>query len=299
LIAAKLLRDSVQWQGPIQFDPSKDPLRSFLAKHPEAKSFATKKSDHQYELDFKIVDQLIAALEKPVNLPFDKSDKKKDIPHYKISDQGTQAPAEVQSKTVFEEPKKLLSQLQKVQSAFRIYSKLDPTAYSLHTSTVLDQYINSLFLGQYENMGSRLQRTVKRIVRDLDQWKSGGKPAVQAKLATAIGYLQASGQCPELVMAFQRTFWRPATRIFVSERLANRFATRPVSDSRAVNERILKNQVFGTATTSGNVSVDFVPNPRQATISLYLNGNVHSDNYSPVGPITVYTGSNGQMEAST
>lgn len=297
LVEAKLLRDYVQWRGPIKFDPSKDPIRSFLAKHPEAKSFTTEKSKNQFELEYKLVDRLIEVLEKKVVLPFDKSTEKGDVLHYQISDHGTQKEVATGKEPSSIDPRTLLGQLKKIQSQFRIYSKLDPTAYSLHTITVLDQYVDSLSLGQYENMGARLKRTVKRIVRGLDQWKVDGNPAVQANLARSIGFLQASGQCPDLVMAFQRTYWRPATRIFVSERLANRFARRPVNDSRAVDEKILKNQVYGTATTNGLVSVDFVPNPRQATISLYMNGSIHSDNYSPVGPITVYTGSNGQMEA--
>jgi len=191
----------------------------------------------------------------------------------------------------------IVTALKQEQTDLKGYSRKDPNPYAAYANLLLEDYVRTLNLGRRENLPDLLARQVENLIEALPEWKPGGDRLSQATIVRTIGYLEATDQSQALTAAFKRTFWRNNAVVSVGETLVNRFATRPVSDTQPVNEVILDNQVYGTATTNGQVSIDFVPNDLQAHVSLYLSGNIHSDNYSPVGPITVFTGSQGQVEA--
>lgn len=177
------------------------------------------------------------------------------------------------------------------------YAKQDPNPYVAYTLWKLEDYERKLFLGSRENLVDLLRPQVERLTESLTDWNPQGDRIRQIEMVRIVGLLESTDQMPVLLAAFKRTFWRNNASFHVSEKLVNRFASQPVQNTQPVDEVILDNRVLGTAYTSGQVEIDFVPSDSQAHFSLHLMGTVNSDNYSPVGPITVYTGSQAQIEA--
>lgn len=178
-----------------------------------------------------------------------------------------------------------------------IYSKQDPNPYVALALLLLEDYELKLNLGSRQNLPNILKAQVDRLIGDLEEWNPTGDRLKQVEAVRIIGLLEATQQAPALLAAFKRTFWQENATFRVSESLVNQFASQPVQNTQPVDEMIFDNRVLGTAHTSGQVEIDFVPNQSQAHFSLHLQGTVSSDNYSPVGPVTVYTGSQAQIEA--
>ncbi len=176
-------------------------------------------------------------------------------------------------------------------------SRLDPNPYVGYTTWLLNDYLVALNLGRRENLTTLLARQVDNLVAALDEWHPGGNRNKQAEVGRIVGLLDSVDQAPELITAFKRTFYRNNAAVFVGESLVNQLASRPVQQTQPVYEVILDNEVFGTATTNGQVRIDFVPNDQQAHVSLQLRGTINADNYTPAGPVTAFTGSQADVEA--
>jgi hypothetical protein len=191
----------------------------------------------------------------------------------------------------------VLAGLRQQQLWLQKNSRLDPNPYMGYTTWLLNDYLVALNLGRRENMVQVLARQVENLVVALDDWHTGGDRNKQAEVGRIVGLLDSVDQAPELIVAFKRTFYRNNAAVFVGESLVNQLAARPVNETQPVYEVILDNEVFGTATTNGQVRIDFVPDDRQAHVSLQLRGLVQSDNYTPAGPVTAFTGSQADVEA--
>ncbi len=191
----------------------------------------------------------------------------------------------------------ILAGLRQQQLWLQQTAKLDPNPYMGYTNLLLNNYVAALNLGRRENLPALLGRQIDNLANALPQWKPQGDRNRHAEVARIIGLLESVGQSTPLTDAFKRTFWRNNASIFIGESMVNQLASRPVHETQPVYEVILDNQVFGTATTNGQVRIDFVPDDYQAHISLQLSGMVDSDNYTPAGPVTAYTSSQAQIEA--
>lgn len=191
----------------------------------------------------------------------------------------------------------LLTGLRSQQTWLQDQARRDPNPYVALANWLLSDYVNALNLGRRENMPQLLARQVDNLIAGLEHFHSGGDRNKQLEVARIIGLLENVDQATPLTTAFKRTFWRQNAVVYVGESLVNQLAGRPVQQTQPVYEVILDNEVFGTATTQGQVNIDFIPNPLQAHISLQMTGQVASDNYTPAGPITAYTGSQADVEA--
>lgn len=191
----------------------------------------------------------------------------------------------------------ILVGLRQQQAWLQTNSRLDPNPYVGYVVWLLNDYQSALNLGRRENMTQVLARQIDNLVQALDEWHARGDRNKQAEVGRIIGLLDSVDQAPELITAFKRAYFRNNAAVFVGESLVNQLASRPVNETQPVYEVILDNQVFGTATTNGQVRIDFVPDDRQAHVSLQLRGIVDSDNYTPAGPVTAFTGSQADVEA--
>lgn len=191
----------------------------------------------------------------------------------------------------------LLNGLRTQQTWLQDQARRDPNPYAALANWLLSDYVNALNLGRRENMPQLLARQVDNLLASLEQFHAGGDRNKQLEVARIIGLLENVDQATALTTAFKRTFWRQNVLVYVGESLVNQLAGRPVQQTQPVYEVILDNEVYGTATTQGQVRIDFVPNPSQAHISLQMAGRVNSDNYTPAGPITAFTGSQADVEA--
>ena len=75
----------------------------------------------------------------------------------------------------------------------------------------------------------------------------------------------------------------------VSREALDPFIEKQVDTTRPVAETVLGTYVTGKARTTGKPTVDFVPNPRQATFVVSLKGATVSRTVGTSGPATIYT----------
>jgi hypothetical protein len=212
---------------------------------------------------------------------------------------GSVSPAAWQDETIPSNPtlNDVLAGLRQQQIWLQQNSRLDPNPYVAYPQWLLNDFLTGLNLGRRENLPQLLARQVENLTNGLDQWQVAGDRNRQVEIARVIGLLESVDQASDLTAAFRRTFWRNNAAVFVGESLVNQLASRPVNETQPVYEVILDNEVFGTANTQGQVQIDFVPDASQAHVSLRLTGLVNSDNYTPSGPITAFTGSQAEVEA--
>lgn len=119
----------------------------------------------------------------------------------------------------------------------------------------------------------------------------------QAEIGKALGDLDASNQAAQLISTIRRAHSLPNLEVSVSRELINQVGGRTVSDTQAVRENILGRLILGEALVEGDVSIDLIPDPNQAHISLQLLGTVESDTYTKQGRITAYASGSAAVEA--
>jgi hypothetical protein len=120
----------------------------------------------------------------------------------------------------------------------------------------------------------------------------------QAELGRWLGLLSTRQQDNGLAVAARRQFSKPNLRITLQESLANRLGGQTVSQVDHVDEVIVGSRAQGFSYTSGAVNVDFLENPHSARVRIQLGGSIQSSTYSKEGPVTAYTSSGGNFQAS-
>ncbi|MCH2183750.1 MAG: hypothetical protein MK108_17265 [Mariniblastus sp.] len=119
----------------------------------------------------------------------------------------------------------------------------------------------------------------------------------QAEVGKALGELADSNQAPQLISAIRRAHSFPNLEVAVSGELINQLGGRTISETQPVRENILGRLILGEAEVTGDVSIDLIPDPHQAHLSLRLLGNVESDTYTRQGRITAYAAGSSEVEA--
>lgn len=137
---------------------------------------------------------------------------------------------------------------------------------------------------------------LSRLKEHLAKVTDPAQRAAQGDFAGELGWLDATGHAPALVAAMRAEYMLPNANFSVMESFARQVAARPVNNTRPVSENILGRQIYGTATTQGQVVVDFVNDPDQAHVSLQMRGQTVSDSHTHQGPITAYSGAYADIE---
>ena len=186
----------------------------------------------------------------------------------------------------------------------RIVVRMNDVSLRIHDPyfPVARQSITQLFyVYYYRTNPTALERGFEsrlgQIKQSIETLQNGYDRAAANTLGSAIGFMTHAQQLPELLTAIKAKYSMPNFMLSVSESALTNFADRPVNETSPVSERILDQDIFGTAYTRGNIRIDAVNDPNQAHFSIQLLGRVHSDSYSENGPVTVYSGSDGDVEA--
>ncbi len=125
----------------------------------------------------------------------------------------------------------------------------------------------------------------------------GSNRGASKALGVQIGQLEDTFQAPVLITLIRQKLTQPNIHFSISESLVNQLGSQDLNDTQPVNENILGRQVYGTATTTGKVLIDFVEDPNQAHVSLRLRGQTHSNSYTKEGPITAFANACAEVEA--
>ena len=116
-----------------------------------------------------------------------------------------------------------------------------------------------------------------------------------AELGFVSGWLDDAGQAQHLVGTIRNRYSQPNIFMEISSSLANKLASRNVSEYRRVHECILNRLIQGCAKIDGDVTVQFVPDPYQARTAIDFSGQIDSDTYTHSGRLTAYAGALGQF----
>ena len=147
------------------------------------------------------------------------------------------------------------------------------------------------------NPQAEFVKHLEKLKSNLASTTDPNQRAAQGEFALELGWLDATGNAPQLVAAVRARHSQPNLRFLVTESLAQRLASRPVNNRQPVNEVILGRQIFGDATTNGQVQIDFVDDPDQAHFSIHMLGVSNGNSHTHQGPVTAYAGSYADVEA--
>ncbi len=154
--------------------------------------------------------------------------------------------------------------------------------------------------GQFINPNPKdlFERRVKSLQENIADINASDGRRIQGELALNLGWLDATGQAPELVWALRSRYMQPNLQFSLSSSFIQQIANRPPQcQTRPVDENILGRQIYGTAAVTNQVQLELVDDPNQAHISIHLTGNIQSNSYTRQGPITAYSNSHAMIEA--
>ncbi|MEE2825768.1 MAG: hypothetical protein VYE64_03985 [Planctomycetota bacterium] len=151
--------------------------------------------------------------------------------------------------------------------------------------------------GTDRQLKQSLDANYDTILKHLGDLSDPTNRVAQAEVGKALGELGDSNQAAQLIAAIRRNHSLPNVEISVSGELINQLGGRTISDTQPVRENILGRLILGEAEITGDVSIDLIPDPSQAHLSLRLLGNVESDTYTKQGRITAYAEGSSEVEA--
>lgn len=93
-------------------------------------------------------------------------------------------------------------------------------------------------------------------------------------------------------------FGHPNIAVWVSEGVVQSFVSRPVNETRAVNDCILGTTINGAATTNGVVTANLIPMQGAVGVNVSLTGSICSQNRGYRKPVTLQTTGWGNVFAS-
>jgi hypothetical protein len=152
------------------------------------------------------------------------------------------------------------------------------------------------FYATDDNLQAEYNEYLDKLASELSKLNLPTERDAAAIVGDAVGWLEATDLAPDLVAAIERQYSLPNMRISISNGLVNQLASRPVNDSRPVNEDLFGRWIQGVATSNGTVTIDFVDDPNQAQFSLHLAGNVNSQTYTRERRITAFATAAGSFE---
>jgi hypothetical protein len=137
----------------------------------------------------------------------------------------------------------------------------------------------------------KLQDNYVAMLDDLDKrlqdYQATSAGASGPEIGRILGWLQSSGQAPQLVSAVQDRFDQPNLYGHASERfLAAGFSER-IDRITPVRDNILGTDIHGTARFLANQSLATIPSARDARLNILLHGNIYSNNIGYNGPVTI------------
>jgi len=138
---------------------------------------------------------------------------------------------------------------------------------------------------------------LRRLPEELAHLSDSSQRQAAVTVGQLLDQLSQLNQAQVLVAAVRRTFSQPNLLVRIDERFVNSIAGRPIQEAQGVDEMILGNRVIGTAYTQGVGSVDFVPDPHLAHISIRMFGHTNTDGRTDRSFVTAFTQGNAAVEA--
>ena len=144
-----------------------------------------------------------------------------------------------------------------------------------------------------QNISKQLGSLADAIVKYNDDPTTKNASQV-AYLADVLSDLGQVSELTETVLSYHR---HPNIQIRVTEDFLRRRFSRPVDETRNVDEMILRTRVRGPAHTTGNITADVIPDPHRARIDILFEGTTQTPSVGRQSPVTIYSHSTTTLMA--
>ncbi len=125
------------------------------------------------------------------------------------------------------------------------------------------------------------------------------KPTTEDALviSESIRWLESAQQAPTLVRAIQHHFVHPNVLGEISPAVLGAGIAEPVDDTTPIRDCILGTDIYGTAHTVGQTSIELSPHASLGVLDTLFFGTTTSDNIGYHGPVTIYSSATTSLAA--
>jgi hypothetical protein len=151
----------------------------------------------------------------------------------------------------------------------------------------LRDYLEALQASREAKLQDNYTATLDDLAKRLEDYQTSPTGVNGPEIGRSIGWLQSSGQAPQLVSAVQNRFDQPNLFAHASERFLGAGFNERVNRVTPVRDNILGTDIHGTARFLANQSLATTPSARDARLNILLHGNIYSNNIGYNGPVTI------------
>jgi hypothetical protein len=136
---------------------------------------------------------------------------------------------------------------------------------------------------------AEFEQTIDKLAASLERYVA--KPTTEDALVVSesVRWLEVAQQAPALVAAIQHRFVQPNLFGDMSPAVLGAGITGPVDDTISIHDCILGTDIYGTAHTVGQTSVELLPDSHRGVLDTIFFGTTQSDNVGYHGPVTIYS----------
>lgn len=167
----------------------------------------------------------------------------------------------------------------------------------LDVQQALQNYIAVLNAIENPQVKTAYEERMEKLAASLEAYLT--KPTTDDALviSESVRWLENAGQAPTVVEAITQHFVQPNFLAEISPAVLGAGIAGPIDETMPVHDCILGTDVYGTAHTVGQTSVEVPTDPNFGVLDTIFIGITTSDNVGYHGPVTVYSSSTTSLAA--
>ena len=187
--------------------------------------------------------------------------------------------------------------LARVQSRYRAhYTGLELPPFA-EVRQALGDYGEALSYDS-ENFQEQFETVLEGLATAIESYTTDPTHKGAMEAAVRLGWLQRSGQVPELVRMVRHHFVQPNLYLDISEDLVRVGFEQEINQTDRIRDFDSGTSISGRSHTIGNITSRLVPNAEQAEVEVRLVGTMRSRTRGVNGPATILSSSTTSIDAS-
>ncbi len=162
----------------------------------------------------------------------------------------------------------------------------------------LQNYLSTSFAAKNpQAFRTYFEEKLGKLAGSLQRYVSKPTTEDAAVISESLSSLEEAHQVPALVQAIQHYYAQPNVVGQMSAAVVGAGIVEAVDDTQSIRDCILGTDVYGTAHTVGQTSVELQPDPDRGLLDTFFFGTTHSSNVGYHGPVTVYSTATTRLAA--
>ncbi|MEK6238157.1 MAG: hypothetical protein N2C14_25875 [Planctomycetales bacterium] len=157
------------------------------------------------------------------------------------------------------------------------------------TGRDLGQYRDLLAVATTPDAANHAKALLEKLAGDLGAYAKTPTPESAAAIGQALNWLETAGHCSDVTHAARANLSRPNVLLQISHAFVSSGANRVVDDQAPVRDFILGTTISGTGHTTGDVRLEFAPNPSVWAIDLLMTASTQSRTVGRNGPAIIHS----------